>query len=137
MNKKTVNHKAKTLTNTQCKYIQSLIDITIESALGGKNSISYRMLYDKCKKGMIDDIECEFGIRNITELCYNLFPCVLNFIASWFPDDETMELSREVEGSFNRYIYKFVDDIPKESPFYKEIMEDYINAVCTNSERFK
>lgn len=56
------------------------------------------------------------------------------FIADWFPDDDTMELSILVEDEFQRFIYRYVDNIPKESPAYQQMMEDFMYAVCSGSK---
>lgn len=129
-----MNMKCKPFSKAQCKYVKTLAVTTIEAALGGKYSLSYRMLYEVCKDELLDEIEIEFGTRNVSSLCNCRFNDVVDFIADWFPSDDTMELSCELEDTFAKFIYRIVDDIPKESAAYQEIMEDFINAVCTSSE---
>ena len=43
------------------------------------------------------------------------------------------KLRSELEEALADFIYHFADDIPKDSPAYKQIREDFINALCTGS----
>ena len=80
-----------TITKKQVDYLGRLAELTVEAALGGKNSLSYRVLFRSC--------------------CDNL-------------DDD-----------FEEFRYKFVEDMPKDSPAYQQLMEDFMYAVCSGSER--
>lgn len=122
------------ITKAQSKYLKELAEITIEAALGGKNTISYRMLADECMALLREEMCEEFGTSQFTKICSCRFMEVVVFLADWFPTDDIMELSCELEEALSRFIYRIVDDIPKNCPAYKEIMEDFINAVCTSSE---
>ena len=44
-----------------------------------------------------------------------------------------MKLRLELEEAIADFIYQFADDIPKDSPAYQKIREDFINALCTGS----
>lgn len=117
-----------TITKKQVDYLGRLAELTVEAALGGKHSLS-------CRDYLGDDLEEVFGI---TEL-YELRPCQFNeareFLAEWFPSDIIMEISVDIEADFEKYRYKFVEDMPKDSPAYQQLMEDFIYAVCSGSER--
>lgn len=126
--------KCKPFSKAQCKYVRVLVDTTIEAILGGRYSVSYRMLSDVCLEELLDDLEAEFGTRKFSRLCNCRFDEIVEFLANWFPSDETMDLSCELEEALEKFIYRIVDDIPKESAAYQQIMEDFINAVCTSSE---
>ena len=124
-----------TITKKQVDYLKRLAELTVEAALGGKHSLSYRVLFRSCCDNLDDDFEEVFGT---TEL-YELRPCQFNdareFLADWFPGDVVMEVSSDLETAFEEYRYKFVEDMPKDSPAYQQLMEDFIYAVCSGSER--
>jgi len=124
-----------TITKKQVDYLGRLAELTVEAALGGKHSLSYRVFSCSCRDYLGDDLEKVFGI---TEL-YELRPCQFNeareFLADWFPDDIVMEVSSDLETAFEEFRYKFVEDMPKDSPAYQQLMEDFIYAVCSGSER--
>ena len=75
-----------------------------------------------------------FDITSFSKLPSCLFDEAVMFIADWFPDDDTMELSIFVEDEFQRFIYRYVDSIPKESPAYQQMMEDFMYAVCSGAK---
>ena len=124
-----------TITKKQVDYLKRLAELTVEAALGGKHSLSYRVLFRSCCDNLDDDFEGVFGT---TEL-YKLRPCQFDkavaFLAEWFPDDIIMEVSSELEADFEEFRYKFVEDMPKDSPAYQQLMEDFMYAVCSGSER--
>ena len=62
-----------TITKKQVEYLGRLAELTVEAALGGKNSLSYRVLFRSCCDNLDDDFEEVFGT---TEL-YELKPCSL------------------------------------------------------------
>ena len=50
---------------------------------------------------------------------------------------EMSKLREDFEAALEAFIYQFADDIPKDSPAYSEIREDFIYALCSGSERLK
>lgn len=124
-----------TITKKQVDYLKRLAELTVEAALGGKHSLSYRVLFRSCCDNLDDDFEEVFGTTKL----YKLRPCQFDkavaFLAEWFPDDIIMEVSPELEADFEEFRYKFVEDMPKDSPAYQQLMEDFMYAVCSGSER--
>ena len=43
------------------------------------------------------------------------------------------ELRSDLKEDIADFIYHFTDDMTKNSPAYKQIREDFINALCTGS----
>ena len=123
-----------TISKAQQAFLEQLTDITIAAALDSPYSISYRMLSDICKKQFDIDFYDAFDITSFSKLPSCLFDEAVMFIADWFPDDDTMELSIFVEDEFQRFIYRYVDNIPKESPAYQQMMEDFMYAVCSGAK---
>ena len=50
-----------TITKKQVDYLGRLAELTVEAALGGKNSLSYRVLFRSCCDNLDDDFEEVFG----------------------------------------------------------------------------
>ena len=123
-----------TISKSQQAFLEQLADITIAASLDSPYSISYRMLSDICKKQFDIDFYDAFGITSFSKLPSCLFDEAVMFIADWFPDDDTMELSIFVEDEFQQFIYRYVDNIPKESPAYQQMMEDFMYAVCSGAK---
>lgn len=122
------------ISKKECMVIEGITDASIEAILGSKYTISYRMLADTVREELFDKIEEAFGTRKITSICKCRYNEILDFIIEWFPNDDIMKLSCELEEALSNFIYHFADNIPKESSAYQEIMEDFINALCTSSE---
>ena len=47
--------------------------------------------------------------------------------------EKMKKLREDFEDALSDFIYQFADDIPKDSTAYKEMREDFINALCTGS----
>jgi len=117
------------------EYLGRLAELTVEAALGGKNSLSYRVLFRSCCDNLDDDFEEVFGTTELYELRPCQFDKAVAFLAEWFPDDIIMEVSSDLETEFEEFRYKFVEDMPMDSPAYQQLMEDFMYAVCSGSER--
>lgn len=124
-----------TITKKQVEYLGRLAELTVEAALGGKNSLSYRVLFRSCCDNLDDDFEEVFGTTELYELRPCQFDKAVAFLAEWFPDDIIMEVSSDLETEFEEFRYRFVEDMPKDSPAYQQLMEDFMYAVCSGSER--
>lgn len=124
-----------TITKKQVDYLGRLAELTVEAALGGKNSLSYRVLFRSCCDDLDDNFEEVFGTTELSELRACQFNDAVKFLAEWFPDGIIMEVSSDLETEFEEFRYKFVEDMPKDSPAYKQLMEDFMYAVCSGSER--
>ena len=146
----------KKISKEQADFLARLGDIGIEEILGGKGSISYRLLYDLCDMTFTEEFQQEFDLIYVDELPLSRFAEAVMFIVNWFPDDTILAVSEVCEDMFSEYIDKFFDELPnaagrrgevrktphgrgdktdlKGSRAYQQLMEDFINAVCTSSE---
>lgn len=57
-----------TITRKQQDYLARLAELSIEAALGGKNSLSYRVLFRSCCDDLDDNFEEVFGTTELSEL---------------------------------------------------------------------
>lgn len=128
------NKCSKRVTASEVAFLSRLAEITIEACFDGKSSISYRMLADYSKYVMFDEFRENFGTDNFALLPSCRYKEAVEFLAEWFPDDETMEESILFEDAFAKFIYQFCEEPDKDSKAYQQLMEDFINAVCTSSE---
>lgn len=124
-----------TITKKRQDYLARLAKLSIEAALGGKNSLSYRVLFRSCCDDLDDIFEEVFGTTELSELTACRFNDAVKFLEEWFPSDIIMEISVDIEADFEKYRYRFVEEMPNDSPAYKQLMEDFMYAVCSGSER--
>lgn len=118
-----------TITRKQQDYLARLAELSIEAVLGGKNSLSYRVLFRSCCDDLDDNFEEVFGTTELSELRACQFNDAVKFLAEWFPSDIIMEISVDIEADFEKYRYRFVEEMPKDSPAYKQLMEDFERSV--------
>lgn len=130
-----MNCRCKTINKRQQDYLSKIAELSVESCLGGKHSLSYRIFFHPCCEYLDDEFEEIFGTTELSELKTCQYDEALDFIAEWFPPDVVMELSKQMEADFTKYRYRYVEDMPENSPAYQQLMEDFINAVCSGTER--
>ena len=124
----------KKISKEEAAYLERLAEITIEAALGGKYSFSYRILSEFCRYVMLDEFEGRFGTQKFEKLSAAKYKEALAFLEDWFPSDKIMEESVVYEDAFSRYIYQFCDEPNKESKAYQQLMEDFMYAICSDSK---
>ena len=124
-----------TISKEMQEFLRKLEQLTIEAALDTKFSISYRLLSATCTNALRTEFKETFDVSSYAELDRGDYEEAVSFLADWFPDDETMAFSAALEEGLEDYIYRYVEAIPKESPAYQQMMEDYMYAVCSGSER--
>lgn len=117
------------------EFLRKLEQLTVEAALNTKFSISFRLLSATCTNQLRMEFNETFDVSSYAELERADYEEAVNFLADWFPDDEIMASSAALEEGLEDYIYRYVEAIPKESPAYQQMMEDYMYAVCSGSER--
>lgn len=130
-----MNCRCKTINKKKQDYLARLAELNVEESLGGKHSLSYRILFRPCCDCLDDDFEEVFGTTELSELKTCQYDEAIAFIADWFPPDIVMELSEQMESDFEDYRYRYVEEMPQDRPAYQQLMEDFINAVCSGTER--
>ena len=115
-----MNCRCKTITRKQQDFLGRLAEIGIEACLGGKNSLSYRILFYPCCENLDSDFEKVFGTTELSELKACRYNDAVEFIAEWFPDDVLMELSVQMEKDFEKFRYRYVEEMPQGCPAYQQ-----------------
>lgn len=130
-----MNCRCKNINKRQQDYLSEIAKLSIESCFGGKYTLSNRIFFRPCCEYLDDEFEEVFGTTDLSEIKTCQYDDALDFIAEWFPPDIVMELSEQMEADFAKYRYRYVEDMPEDSPAYQQLMEDFINAVCSGTER--
>lgn len=129
-----MNKICKTITKKQQDFLANLAKLSIEASLGGENTVSFRILFGPCCDSFINDFMIKFGTIHLSEIKCCQYNDAIEFIAEWFPDDILMDISVQLENDFEDFRYRYVEEMPQDSPAYKQLMEDFINAVCSGAE---
>ncbi len=125
----------KTINNSQAAVLKALARISIDEALGGENTVSYELLSPICKIEMSLELGYSFGVGKIENIPADDFDDAIDFLLEWEPSVMLREVSDEIEEDFAEFRYRYVDELPPESPAYKQMKEDYLNALCSDAER--
>ncbi|MBR5090687.1 MAG: ORF6C domain-containing protein [Ruminiclostridium sp.] len=126
--------KMKTINKSQAAVLKALARISIDEALGGKNSVSYELLSPICKIEMSLELGYNFGAGKIENIPAADFDDAIDFLLEWEPSVTVREVSDEIEEDFAEFRYRYVDELPPDSPAYKQMKEDYLNALCSDAE---
>lgn len=130
-----MNCRCNTINKKKQDFISRLAELNIEESLGGKHSLSYRIFFRSCCDFLDDDFEEAFGTTVLSELKTCQYDDAISFITEWFPPAFVMELSEQMESDFEEFRYRYVEEMPQDSPAYQQLMEDFIYAVCSGTER--
>ena len=127
--------KMKTINKSQAAVLMALARISIDEALGGENTVSYELLSPICKIEMSLELGYSFGVGKIENIPADDFDDAIDFLLEWEPSVMLREVSDEIEEDFAEFRYRYVDELPPESPAYQQMKEDYLNALCSDAER--
>ena len=127
--------KMKTINKSQAAVLKALARISIDEALGGENTVSYELLSPICKIEMSLELGYSFGVGKIENIPADDFDDAIDFLLEWEPSVMLREVSDEIEEDFAEFRYRYVDELPPDSPAYKQMKEDYLNALCSDAER--
>ncbi len=126
--------KTKKISKKQADLLRSMRRICVEDALGGKYSISYKLLSELCELEFDTEFELEFLEDSIAKLDADEFDRAVEFATDWYPSNIVTGFSAIAEDAFREYIDRFFEEMPKDSPAYQQLMEDFLDAVCTSTE---
>ena len=115
----------KKINKSQVAVLKALARINIDEALGGTNTVSYELLSPICAVEMNLDLGYTFGAGRIEDIAAADFDDAIEYFIG----------SDDIEEDFSEYRYRYVDELPPESPAYQQMKEDYLNALCSDAER--
>ena len=124
----------KTINKSQAAVLKALARISIDEALGGENTVSYELLSPICKIEMSFELGYSFGAGKIENIPAADFDDAIDFLLEWEPSVMLREVSDEIEEDFAEFRYRYVDELPPESPAYQQMKEDYLDALCSDAE---
>lgn len=126
--------KMKTINKSQTAVLKALARISIDEALGGENTVSYELLSPICAIELNLEFGYTFGLGKIEEIPAANYDDAIEFFIEWTPSEMIREISEEIEEDFADFRFRYVDELPPESPAYQQMKEDYLNALCSDAE---
>ena len=126
--------KTKKISKKQADLLRNMRIICVEDALGGKYSVSYKLLSGLCELEFDTEFGLEFLEDSITKLDAEEFDRAMEFAADWYPSSIVTAFSKIAGDAFSEYLDRFFEEMPKDSPAYQQLMEDFIDAVCTSTK---
>ena len=123
------------INKSQAAVLKALARISIDDVLGGKDTVSFYALSEICAMELSVALNNSFGVRKIEELLYYDFDDAIEFLIEWSPSQAVKDVSDELEEDFADFRYRYVDELPPESPAYQQMKEDYLDALCSDAER--
>ncbi len=126
--------KMNTINKSQAAVLKALARINIDEALGGENTASYELLSPICAIEMSLELGYTFGVSKIENIPSGRFDDAIEFFIGWTPSEMVGEISDEIEEDFADFRFRYVDELPPESPAYQQMKEDYLNALCSDAE---
>lgn len=113
---------------------------TLKNNLGGEHSLSFHMFADAFDEE-IDTAVCnKYNVTDTADIPKNSVIDAILFVLNIKPSEEIIQLSKEYENKFQEYIYHFVEDMPKDTLAYQQLISDFLSSksdsayVITDSE---
>ncbi len=125
----------KKINKSQVAVLKALARINIDEALGGTNTVSYELLSPICAVEMNLDLGYIFGVAKIEDIAAADFDEAIEYFIGWEPSEIIKNISDDIEEDFSEFRYRYVDELPPESPAYQQMKEDYLDALCSDAER--
>ena len=116
--------------NTNRNNIAEIIDrtayTTIKNNLGGENSLSFRLLSDVFDEEINTAVCNEFDVTDTANIPKDSVIEAILFVLNVKPSEGIIQLSKEHEKEFQEFVYHFVEDMPKDTLAYQQLISDYI-----------
>ena len=118
------------MNNTNRNNIAEIIDrtayTTIKNNLGGENSLSFRLLSDVFDEEINTAVCNEFDVTDTDKIPKDSVIEAILFVLNVKPSEGIIQLSKEHEKEFQEFVYHFVEDMPKDTLAYQQLVSDYI-----------
>jgi len=116
--------------NTNRNNIAEIIDrtayTTIKNNLGGEHSLSFHMFAELFDEEINTAVCNEFDVTDIENISKDSVIEAILFILKVKPSADIIQLSKEHEKEFQEFVYHFVEDMPKDTLAYQQLISDYI-----------
>ncbi len=106
---------------------------TLKNNLGGEHSLSFHMFADAFDEE-IDTAVCnKYNVTDTADIPKNSVIDAILFVLNIKPSEEIIQLSKEYENKFQEYIYHFVEDMPKDTLAYQQLISDFLSSKSDSS----
>ena len=112
--------------NNIAKIIERTAYTTIKNNLGGENSLSFHMFADVFDEEINTAVCNKFNVTDTADIPKDRVVEAILFVLNIKPSDEIIQSSKKFENEFQEFIYHFVEDMPKETLAYHQLISDYI-----------
>lgn len=113
--------------SAKAEIFHDTIYTAIKKHLGGENSISFRMLADLYDEELNNALCNKFNVKSDVEIPTEKVIDAVFFILNFKPSEELAELSEYHEEEFQKYLYRFVENMPKDSIAYQQLINRYMD----------
>ena len=107
---------------------------TIKNNLGGEHSLSFQMFADIFDEEINTAVCKKFNVTETADIPKDSVIDAILFVLNIKPSDEIIQSSKEYENEFQEYIYHFVEDMPKDTLAYQQLITDFISSKSDNAD---
>lgn len=116
-----------TTQNAKAEIFNDAIYTAIKKHLGGEYSLSFRMLSDLYAEEINNALCNRFNVQSDVAIPTEKVIDAVFFILNFKPSEELAELSEYHEEEFQKYLYRFVENMPKGSIAYQRLINRYMD----------
>ncbi len=113
---------------------------TIKNNLRGEHGLSFQMFADTFDEEINTAVCNKFNVTETADIPKDSVIDAILFVLNIKPSEDIIQSSKEYENEFQEYIYHFVEDMPKDTLAYQQLITDFISSksdsadVITDSE---
>lgn len=113
--------------NAKAEIFYDAIYTAIKKHLGGENSVSFRMLADLYDEELNNALCNKFNVQSDVDIPMEKVIDAVFFILNCKPSKGLAELSEYHEEEFQKYLYRFVENMPKGNIAYQQLINRYMD----------
>ena len=122
------------------KMLKAIAKEVITDIFGSRNTAAFRIVGQSAYSQLWGDFRSHFTVNSYRCTPKYRFNEAFAFIEEWEPSMELLDEANEADDAFQQYLSRYFDDYDNDNyeqlvAEYPVIMEDFINAVCSSSER--
>lgn len=122
------------------KMLKAIAKEVITDIFGNGNTATFRIVGQSAYSQLWGDFRSHFTVNSYRCTPKYRFYEALVFIEEWEPSMELLDEANEADDAFQRYLSRYFDDYDNDNyeqlvAEYPVIMEDFINAIRSSSER--